>query len=107
MNNYKNEAFCINTARGGLVDEQAMLEELEKKRFRAVLDVYCHEPMEKDNALREMDNVYCIPHMAGPTVDRRAVVTKRLADNIIKIACGEEAELEIKKEAAMRMTVGG
>ena len=45
--------------------------------------------------------------MAGPTIDRRAAITKRLADNIIKFEKGEEMELEIKKEAANRMTVGG
>lgn len=103
----KDGALFLNTARGAIVDEKAMIEELKRNRFRAVLDVFCSEPLEEDSELRRMENVYCIPHMAGPTVDRRAAITKRLADNIIKFENGEQMELEIKKEAACRMTVGG
>lgn len=103
----RDGALFINTARGAIVDEKAMIEELKKNRFNAVLDVFCREPLEEDSELRKLGNVYCIPHMAGPTVDRRAAITKRLADNIIKFENGEQMELEIKKEAASRMTVGG
>lgn len=103
----KDGALFLNTARGAIVDEKAMIEELKKNRFRAVLDVFCSEPLEEDSELRKMENVYCIPHMAGPTIDRRAAITKRLADNIIKFENREQMELEIKKEDASRMTVGG
>lgn len=97
-------ALFVNTARGRIVREDEMIEALKENRFRAVLDVYHEEPMEKDNPLRTLENVYAVPHQGGPTVDRREYVTMRLADNILKIANGEKAELEISRSTADRMT---
>ncbi len=97
-------AVFINTARGAIIRENEMIEALKEKRFRAVLDVFCKEPLDPDNELRELENVYCIPHKAGPTIDRRPYVTMRLADNIMKFMNGEEMELEIGSEYASRMT---
>lgn len=42
--------------------------------------------------------------MGGPTLDRRPYITKRLAENILKLENGGETELEIKGDAAKRMT---
>ena len=81
-----------------------MIEALKENRFIAVLDVFCEEPLEKDNELRTLKNAYCIPHMGGPTIDRREIVTMKLADNIIKINNGEKAELEVDHTIAKRMT---
>lgn len=100
-------ALFINTARGAVIREDEMIEALKENRFSAVLDVFCTEPLDADSKLRSLENVYCVPHMGGPTLDRRPVVTMRLADNILKIANNEPAELEISKAAASRMTVGG
>ena len=99
-------AIFINTARGAIIREDEMIEALKEKRFRALLDVYYKEPLALDSPLRKMENVYCIPHKAGPTIDRRPVVTKRLADDIVKFINGETMELEICREYAARMTVG-
>ena len=101
----QNGALFVNTARGKIVREEEMIECLKKKPIRAILDVYCQEPMELDNELRKLPNVYCIPHMAGPTIDRRAAVVKALADNIVKFEKREEMDLEISPEYAQRMTV--
>lgn len=103
----KDGALFINTARGRIVDEDAMIEELKKERFSAVLDVYYSEPLEEDSPLRRMNNVYCMPHMAGPTVDRRPVITKRLVDNLVLYSDGKEMPLEINRDYYERMTVGG
>lgn len=100
-------AIFLNTARGRIVKEEEMIEALKENRFRAVLDVYYQEPLELDNELRKLPNVYCLPHMAGPTKDRRPIITKRLADNIVLFAQGKEMTLEISREYAKRMTVGG
>ncbi len=90
-----------------MVDEEAMIEELKTKRFSAVLDVYYNEPLDADSPLRTLKNVYCIPHLAGPTIDRRPIITKKLVDNIKLFEEGREMPLEISKEYAARMTVGG
>ena len=100
-------AIFLNTARGAIIREEEMIEALREKRFLAVLDVFCKEPLEEDSALRKLENVYCIPHMAGPTIDRRPVVTKRLVDDMVRFMNNEHMELEIVGEYAKRMTVGG
>lgn len=103
----QNDAVFINTARGGIIEENEMIEALKEKRFRAVLDVYQEEPLAYNSELRKLENVYCMPHQAGPTVDRRPRIAKCLIDNIVKFEKGEKMELEITKESASRMTVGG
>lgn len=97
-------ALLVNTARGAVIREEEMIDALKENRFSAVLDVFCQEPIAEDSPLRELENVYCIPHMGGPTLDRRGHITMRLGDNIEKFARGEEMELEIKADAAKRMT---
>ena len=97
-------ALFINTARGGIIRENEMIDALRGKKFCAVLDVYCHEPLEADSELRKLENVYCIPHMGGPTLDRRPYITKKLADNLAQFERAEDMELEIKSDAAKRMT---
>ncbi|MBO5415597.1 MAG: hydroxyacid dehydrogenase [Clostridia bacterium] len=98
-------ALLINTARGPVIDEQALIRELEKKRFNAVLDVYeAQEPLPLDYPLRHLDNVICIPHMGGPTYDRRQVVTMALADDIENFFRGGELKQEISRTYASRQT---
>ncbi len=61
----KDDALIINTARGTLIDEQALIVELEKGRFFAFLDVTDPEPPASDSPLRRLDNVVVLPHLAG------------------------------------------
>jgi D-3-phosphoglycerate dehydrogenase len=62
----KKDAFFINTARGGLVDEAAMIESLRKKQIGgAGLDVYETEPLPAESPLRKLENVILSPHSAG------------------------------------------
>ena len=68
-------ALFINTARGSIVDEEALARELATGRFSAVLDVFQIEPLPLTSALRNLPNVTLVPHMAGPTVDRRRFAT--------------------------------
>ena len=97
-------ALFINTARGSIVDEEALIEELSKGRFKAVLDVFEKEPLPDDSKLRKLDNVMLIPHMAGPTVDRRRYVTLGLVDDIKAYFRGEPMKNEISREYAAYMT---
>lgn len=99
-------ALFVNTARAGIVDEAAMMEELRTGRFRAVLDVYHKEPLPADSELRCMKNVLLFPHMAGPTFDMREKVTLKLAADIKAILEGKPYEDEIPYEYAIRMTSG-
>ncbi|MDO4269677.1 MAG: 2-hydroxyacid dehydrogenase [Eubacteriales bacterium] len=66
----KKTAYFINTARGGLVDQQALADALARGCMAgAALDVYDAEPLEADSPLLRMDNVLLTPHIAGTTVD--------------------------------------
>lgn len=61
----KDNALLINTARGTLIDETALITELSKGRFFAFLDVTDPEPAAPDSPLRQLENVVVLPHLAG------------------------------------------
>lgn len=64
----KPSAILVNTARGGLVDEEALVASLRDGRlFGAGLDVFSQEPLPANNPLLESANVTLTPHSAGPT----------------------------------------
>lgn len=61
----KDDALLINTARGSLIDQEALIVELRKGRFFAFLDVTDPEPPNPESPLRELENVIVFPHIAG------------------------------------------
>jgi phosphoglycerate dehydrogenase-like enzyme len=61
----KDDALLINTARGTLIDEAALIVELSKGRFFAFLDVTDPEPPAPASQLRRLENVVVVPHLAG------------------------------------------
>ena len=61
----KDNALLINTARGSLIDEPALINELSRGRFFAFLDVTDPEPPAADSPLRRLENVVVLPHSAG------------------------------------------
>ena len=61
----KDGAVFINTARGALIREDEMIEELKKERILAFLDVTSPEPPESGSPLYNLDNVFLTPHLAG------------------------------------------
>jgi len=62
----KDDAVFINTARGGCIDEAALVAELQKGRLSALLDVSDPEPAADDSPLRRLPNVVYTSHIAGP-----------------------------------------
>ncbi|MHC4714096.1 MAG: NAD(P)-dependent oxidoreductase [Planctomycetota bacterium] len=89
----------VNTGRGAVVDEVALVAELEKGRIRAALDVYEEEPLPAEHPLRFLDNCMIVPHRAGPTPDRRKDMGRQAVDNIIAYAEGKPLDgvLNVKK----------
>jgi glyoxylate reductase len=84
----KPTAFLINTARGPIVDEAALVRALARKRIAgAGLDVYEHEP-KVAAALRKMPNVVLTPHMGSAVVSVREVMANIVVDNILAILDG-------------------
>jgi D-3-phosphoglycerate dehydrogenase len=62
----KPTAYLINTARGPIIDELALIRALQEERIAgAALDVFEVEPLPEDSPLRQMDNVLLAPHNAN------------------------------------------
>lgn len=104
MESMKSDALLVNTARGAVIDEPAMVELLMAGRFYAALDVYAPEPPAKDAPIRKCKNALLMPHMGGPTMDMRGVVTMELCKDIARLQKGEPLQYEISAAAAKRMT---
>ena len=87
----KKSALFINCARGGLVDEAALIEVLQEGKIAgAGLDVTDPEPMEPDNPLFRMENVIVTPHYAPYTREAALRVSKLAGENIIAVLNGKE-----------------
>lgn len=79
----KNDAVLINTSRGAIVDEKALVKILsEKKIFGAGLDVYEHEPRIEEE-LKRLNNVVLQPHTGSATLETREKMAVVAAENLI------------------------
>lgn len=91
----KKTAYLINTARGPVVDELALLKALTKGQIAgAGLDVYECEPLIDCNPndhleLRAMDNVIMTPHTASATIETREAMSRLVVDNILTVIKGK------------------
>ena len=79
----KDSAVLINCARGGVVDEAALVRALQAGQIAAAgLDVLEHEPPRDDHPLFEMDNVILTPHAASGTTRMRPAARRRVGREI-------------------------
>ena len=84
----RDGATLVNTARGGLVDEAALVDELVSGRISAGLDVFVHEPA-VPKALLRLPNVVLTPHIGSGTVETRAAMARVVVDNLLAAERGE------------------
>ena len=102
FNLMKKTAFIVNTSRGSVINEKALLKALSKKKIAgAGLDVYECEPMidcdPNDNLeLRKMDNVVLTPHTASATLETRQTMSRIAAKNILAFVRGKTPPNVIK-----------
>jgi phosphoglycerate dehydrogenase-like enzyme len=83
-------AYLINTCRGPVVDEKALIEALGAGTIAgAGLDVFDQEPPPANNPLFSMENVIVTPHYAGPTWDNQQARFRNGFDNVQRVARGE------------------
>lgn len=99
----KDDALLINTARGTLIDEQALIAELEKGRFFAFLDVTDPEPPAADSPLRKLDNVVVVPHIAG-CIDDCTMLGELAVEELRRFFAGEPAVYQITPELFERIS---
>ena len=81
----KPSAYLVNTARSGLIDEEAMLDALEERRIAgAAIDTFDHEPLEEGSRFLTLDNVTITSHLAGSTADAFKNTPKLLSALLLK-----------------------
>ena len=86
----KPGSFIVNTARGGLIDEEALYRALKDGHLAgAALDTFDPEPLPAHSPLREPDNIILTPHMVGHTRDVMASVAPALRENIRRVMGGK------------------
>lgn len=87
----KQGAYLVNAGRGGVVDEEALVEWLRTPGAGgAALDVYSHEPLGPDHPLTSLDNVLMTPHMAAHTAESLDRMAVHAAEGIVAILNGRE-----------------
>jgi glyoxylate reductase len=84
----RDGACIINTSRGEIVDELALVAELVSGRLRAGLDVFAHEPHVPEELL-SLPNVVLTPHLGSATRQTREAMTRLAVDNILAFEQGE------------------
>jgi D-3-phosphoglycerate dehydrogenase len=90
----KPSAILINTARGLIVDEAAMLDALRSNRLAgAGLDVFAVEPLPAGHALLELPNVVLSPHAAGITVEALEAGLQMALDNVTNFLAGRPTNI--------------
>ncbi len=98
----RDDALLINTARGALIDEEALVAELEKGRFFAFLDVTDPEPPAPDSPLRRLENVVVTPHSAG-CIEDCSRMGKLAVEELRRFFAGEPPIYPINRDMLMRV----
>lgn len=95
----KPTAVFINTARGVIVQQKALMDALEQKKISgAVLDVFWEEPMPANHPLLQMDNVVITPHIAGSSSDVAVHHSIMIAEDVEHFVKGEPLQYVFNRE---------
>ncbi len=100
----KPTAFLINTSRGALVDERALIDALREGRLAgAALDVLEVEPPARDNPLLAMDNVVVTPHSAYYSDDSLAYLQTAVAQEVVRVLGGDRPKSPVNPTLTPRV----
>jgi phosphoglycerate dehydrogenase-like enzyme len=96
-------AIFINTSRGALIDEAALVAELKTGRFFAFLDVTDPEPPAADHPFRSLPNCTLLPHVTGPVTNGCFRQGRLITDQVLAFAANNPVKGEVTKEQAKIM----
>jgi phosphoglycerate dehydrogenase-like enzyme len=95
----KDGALFVNTARGRLIDHDALLAELRTGRLSALLDVTDPtEPLPRDSPFFELENCVVLPHMAAVTLEARARQGRMTIDETLRFLAGQPLRYQVTRE---------
>jgi len=99
LSRMKRDAVLINTARGGVVDQAALLRALRDGTIGgAGLDVFESEPLTPDDPLLSLDNVVVAPHLGSATLETRTRMSDLAVDNLLAYFRGETPPCPVNAE---------
>lgn len=100
----KNTAYLINTGRGPIIDEKALIEALKTKEIAgAGLDVLETEPIENDNPLLEMENVIITPHVAWYSDEALIDIRSKVAKGVAEVISGTIPKYLVNKNVKAKI----
>ncbi len=101
----KHTAYLVNTSRGPVVDEQALIAALKAGKIAgAGIDVYEQEPLSVDNPLLSMENVICTPHVAGSSEIGWEIIRRRAGEEAARVLLGRRPDVVVNPEVLGRMS---
>ncbi len=89
----KDDAILVNTSRGPLIDEKALLENLRNGRLVAALDVYDHEPLPASHPLRSLPNTVLTPHQGYATREIYEQFYRESIENVLAYLDGKPGRM--------------
>lgn len=104
----KPGVWLVNTARGGVVEETALLHALRHGPIAAAgLDCFAKEPLPPDHPLRRLPNVVLTPHLAGGSVESRLRVAQQAVRNLLAVLDGGPIDPRCVANPAVLREEGG
>ncbi len=85
----------VNSSRGNIIDQAALVAELKSGRFNAALDVFEKEPLPENHELRSLSNVLATPHVAGASVQGHLSLMGAVVCDIVAAIDGKETAYEV------------
>lgn len=93
-----DEAILINSSRADVLDEEALIEELQKGCFFAALDVFTKEPLPSDSPFTKLDNVLLTSHVAGATVEGHLALMQGVVEDMLASMRGDKPGFQITQQ---------
>ncbi|MGQ9583842.1 MAG: 2-hydroxyacid dehydrogenase [Anaerolineae bacterium] len=92
----KPSAYLVNICRGGVVDEEALIEALAANQIAgAGLDVFTFEPLQADSPLCDLDNVILTPHIGGGTGTNRTLELGETLEEMVRVLSGQRPRIDL------------
>ena len=95
----KDGAILINVARGGLMDDEAVVKAVESGKLAgAGIDCVENEPAKPGDAILENPNIIVTPHVGGGSADIADVILPMIAENLIRLAEGQTVKFVVNQK---------